>query len=60
MLYYRTVADLAKRANLAARNWPDDVLSAVTFDNATLTTALGGAPSTEIPAGARSHSIMQR
>ena len=44
ILLYRTVADLAKRANLAARDWPDDILAGVKFDSTTLQTALGRNP----------------
>ncbi len=44
ILLYRTVADLAKRANLAARDWQDDpVTSSVAFNQATVSAALGGA-----------------
>jgi type II secretory pathway pseudopilin PulG len=43
ILFYRTVLDLAKKANLVARDWPNDVVSDVTFDQATVQTALGGA-----------------
>jgi len=43
-LLYRTVADLAKRANLAARDWPDDVLAGVRFDSPTVQAALGHSP----------------
>ena len=42
VLLYRTVADLARRANLAARDWPDNVLAGVKFDAATIGSALGG------------------
>jgi hypothetical protein len=42
LLAYRSISDLAKRANLAARNWPDDVLASVTFDRNTVKAALGG------------------
>lgn len=41
ILLYRTVADLAKKANLAARDWPDDVLAGVRFDSTTLSSILG-------------------
>jgi hypothetical protein len=42
ILLYRTVTDLAKKANLAARDWPDDnVTSSNTFDRNTVSTALG-------------------
>jgi hypothetical protein len=44
-LLYRTVADLAKRAHLAARDWPDDVLAGVAFDQSTVQSYLGGNPS---------------
>ena len=47
LLVYRTIPDLATRANLAARDWPDTILSAVTFDKSTLTTALGSSPSSD-------------
>ncbi len=48
VLLYRTVTDLAQRANLAARLWPDTSgpLANVKFDSATLTAALGHAPGT--------------
>ena len=42
LLLYRGIEDLAKRANLAARNWPDTILSAVVFDRTTVRAALGG------------------
>jgi hypothetical protein len=41
ILLYRTVSDLAKKANLAARDWPDDVLAGVRFDSSTLSSVLG-------------------
>ena len=41
LLLYRGIEDLAKRANLAARPWPDTILSAVVFDKATVGAALG-------------------
>jgi uncharacterized repeat protein (TIGR01451 family) len=41
ILVYRTVEVVAKRANLAARNWPDDILSAITFNRATVGAAIG-------------------
>ena len=47
ILLYRTVTDLAKRANLAARDWPDDVLAGVKFDSPTLTDALGHSPGSD-------------
>jgi hypothetical protein len=43
ILFYRTVLDLAKRANLAARDWPDDVMSDVAFNQSNVQAALGGA-----------------
>ena len=42
LVAYRGIEDLAKRANIAARNWPDTILSAVTFDRPTVRAALGG------------------
>ena len=42
LVVYRGIEELAKRANLAARNWPDTILSAVVFDRATVKAALGG------------------
>jgi len=39
-LLYRTVADLAKRANLVARDWPDGFAS-LTFNSANVQAALG-------------------
>ncbi len=42
ILVYRGIEDVAKRANLGARNWPDTILSAVVFDRATVKAALGG------------------
>ncbi len=42
VLLYRTIADLAKRANLAARNWPDDVTGASVFDKAAVEAGVGG------------------
>ena len=47
LLLYRTVTDLAKRANLAARDWYDDVLEGVKFDTQTLANALGSAPGSD-------------
>ena len=44
LLAYRTISDLVKVANLSARDWPDDVLSSVTFDQNALTSALGSNP----------------
>ena len=44
ILVYRTVADVAKNANLAARDWPDSVMAGVTFNSAMLTPVLGHAP----------------
>ncbi|HLX22543.1 MAG TPA: hypothetical protein VKR38_04270 [Usitatibacter sp.] len=44
LLVYRTISDLATKANLAPRNWPDTVLSAITFDKNTLAAALGSNP----------------
>ena len=44
LLVYRTISDLATKANLAARNWPDTILSAVMFDKNTLASALGSNP----------------
>lgn len=41
VLLYRTIADLAKKANLAARDWYDDVLAGVKFDTATVQQYLG-------------------
>jgi hypothetical protein len=38
---YRTLPDLVKRGDLAARNWPDDIHSSVKFDRPTLEAALG-------------------
>jgi hypothetical protein len=40
LVVYRTISDLAKRANLAARPWPDDVVAASTLNSATLKDAL--------------------
>lgn len=48
VLLYRTVADLAKKANLVARDWPDDVLSGVKFDQSTVQNALGSTPSGDL------------
>jgi len=46
VLAYRRLADFVRRANLAARNWPEaGGLADVTFNTATLTTAMGTAPS---------------
>jgi len=47
VLFYRTVLDLAKKANLAARDWTDLLglgLASIKFDTPTLTQALGVAP----------------
>ena len=41
ILLYRTIAGLAKKANLAARDWYDDVLAGVKFDTATVQQYLG-------------------
>lgn len=48
LLVYRSIQDLAKRANLQAREWAG-VTSAVTFDSATLKAALNitGAPGSD-------------
>jgi len=43
ILFYRTVLDLAKSANLVARDWPDDVMSDIAFNQANVQAALGGA-----------------
>jgi hypothetical protein len=45
ILLYRTVGDLAKRANLVARDWPDDILAGVKFDSNALQSVLGRSPS---------------
>jgi uncharacterized repeat protein (TIGR01451 family) len=47
LLAYRTISDLAQVSGLAARNWADNVLSAITFDKDTLTAALGANPSSD-------------
>jgi hypothetical protein len=44
ILVYRTVDDLAKRANLAARDWPDNLIS-LTFNASSLQNVLGQPPS---------------
>jgi type II secretory pathway pseudopilin PulG len=44
ILMYRTVADLAKKANLVARDWPDTILAGVKFDSTTVGNALGHSP----------------
>lgn len=46
-LAYAGIADLARRAGLYARNWPDDIAASVTFDRPTLTAALGSSPATD-------------
>jgi type II secretory pathway pseudopilin PulG len=43
LLAYRTLTDLVKLGTLAARNWPDDVLSSIVFDQPTVEAALGHA-----------------
>jgi hypothetical protein len=44
VLLYRTITDLARKANLAARDWQDDdVTSSNVFDRTTVSTAMGGA-----------------
>lgn len=48
VLLYRTVADLAKRANLAARDWPDDVLVSERFDQTRVGQVLGSSPSGDL------------
>jgi len=43
ILLYRTITDLAKKANLAARDWPDDnVTSSNAFTQSAVSAALGG------------------
>jgi hypothetical protein len=43
ILVYRTITDLAKKANLAARDWQDDdVTSSNAFDRTTVSNAMGG------------------
>ena len=57
ILFYRTVQDLAKKANLAARDWTAALqallqalgLASIKFDTPTLTQALGSAPAAEQP-----------
>jgi hypothetical protein len=44
VLFYRTLTDFVKRANLSARNWPDD-FGAAKLDTPSLTAVLGSAPS---------------
>jgi hypothetical protein len=48
ILVYRTVADLARKANLMARNWPDDILAGARFDQTTVQNALGSNPSGDL------------
>jgi hypothetical protein len=38
---YRGIEDLAKRANLAARDWPDTVTTSIVFDKDTVGAAIG-------------------
>jgi Tfp pilus assembly protein PilV len=46
VLAYRRLPDFVRRANLSARNWPDaGTFSEITFNTATLTTAMGSPPS---------------
>ena len=40
LLVYRGIEDLARRANLAARDWPDTILSSIVFDKNTVGAAL--------------------
>ena len=44
ILLYRTIADLARKANLAARDWPDTILAGVKFDSTSVGNALGSSP----------------
>ncbi len=44
---YRTILDLASHANLAARNWADDITGATTFDRATVAAAIGQDPAAD-------------
>ncbi len=41
VLFYRSVADVAARANLAARDWPEPPLASVRFDAPIIAAALG-------------------
>ena len=41
LLAYATISDLAKRAGLEARDWPDTATSSLTFDSATVSAAAG-------------------
>jgi hypothetical protein len=47
LLVYRTISDLATKANLAPRNWPDTILAASTFDKSSLNAALGSNPKSD-------------
>jgi type II secretory pathway pseudopilin PulG len=43
VIAYQRIADFVRRANLSARDWPED-LSSLTMNTPTLTAALGAAP----------------
>ncbi len=43
VVFYRSVADLAKNANLAARDWPESAVNDVLLNTANVSTALGHA-----------------
>ena len=43
VIAYRTLPDLVSRIKLGARNWPDLAVSSLTFDQATVGTAVGNA-----------------
>jgi type II secretory pathway pseudopilin PulG len=49
LVAYRTISDLARLANLAPRDWPDDmsITASATFDRPTLTAALNQSPATD-------------
>lgn len=67
LLAYRTLPDLVKRINLAARDWPDTVTSSLRFDSPTVGGAMGtgtvapgdlGTTSLTFPSGVRVGGIL--
>lgn len=44
LLVFAEIGDLIRRAGRGARDWPDSIVTSVTFNSATLTAALGAAP----------------
>ena len=46
LVVYRTIPELVRRIGLAARDWPDTLVSSVVFDNPTVAAAAGHAVTT--------------